>query len=110
MPNETIPITPQEDPTYADHVSSFETRMAKEIDLLLNKQALLSGYDNIDSAIEYADEPSVPKYQREGQAFRRWRSLVWEAFSLVVTTCRNTECPIPTDEALLAGLPVFQIQ
>lgn len=37
-----------------------------------------AGYDDIKTAVTYAEEPSVPKFQAEGQAFRAWRSLVWE--------------------------------
>lgn len=42
-------------------------------------------YDSIESAITYADEPVVPKFQAEGQAFRTWRSLVWAKCYAILT-------------------------
>ena len=37
-----------------------------------------AGYDDIKTAVTYAEEPAVAKFQTEGQAFRAWRSLVWQ--------------------------------
>jgi hypothetical protein len=62
------------------------------------------GYDNISSAVTYADEPAVEKFQKEGRAFRAWRSLVWAAcYSLMPT---YTDGP-PTAGDLIARLPSF---
>lgn len=44
---------------------------------MLDSTAQSKGYDNINSAIGYAEEPSVEKFQLEGRAFRQWRSLCW---------------------------------
>lgn len=44
---------------------------------MLDSTAQSKGYDNINSAIGYAEEPSVEKFQLEGKAFRQWRSLCW---------------------------------
>lgn len=46
----------------------------------LDRKAAELGYDNIASAVSYAEEPAVPKYQEEGRRFRTWRSLVWQKF------------------------------
>ena len=44
----------------------------------LDGAAKTAGYDDIKTAVTYAEEPAVPKFQVEGQAFRAWRSLVWQ--------------------------------
>jgi len=43
----------------------------------LDNKAKEYGYDNIKTAVTYADEPIVEKFQLEGIEFRRWRSLVY---------------------------------
>lgn len=67
------------------------------------------GYDDIKSAVTYAEEPAVPKFQAEGQAFRAWRSKCWaycyEQLALVESGKREQ----PTIEAILAELPVFEV-
>ena len=67
------------------------------------------GYDDIKTAVTYAEEPSVPKFQVEGLAFRTWRSLVWakcyEILEAVLTGGRQ----VPTATDLLAELPVLTL-
>lgn len=65
------------------------------------------GYDDIFSAVTYADEPSVPKFQTEGQALRAWRSLVWEKCYAELARVVSGERTIPTPEEAIAELPVF---
>jgi len=43
----------------------------------LDNKAKEYGYDNIKTAVTYADEPIVEKFQLEGIEFRKWRSLVY---------------------------------
>lgn len=62
-------------------------------------------YDSIANAITYADEPAVPKFQAEGQAFRAWRSLVWERCYEILLEVQDGTRPIPSDEELIAELP-----
>ncbi|QDJ35821.1 hypothetical protein CBR67_03675 [Bordetella hinzii] len=62
-------------------------------------------YDSIANAITYADEPSVPKFQAEGRAFRAWRSLVWDTCYRILDQVKAGEREIPTDDELLAELP-----
>jgi hypothetical protein len=59
------------------------------------------GYDSLASAVSYADEPVVAQFQHEGQAFRRWRSLVWAAAYARLAAGG----PLPTPEEALALLP-----
>lgn len=64
-------------------------------------------YDDIKTACTYADEPAVPKFQVEGQAFRAWRSLVWAACYAILDEVQSGARGIPTDAELLAELPKF---
>lgn len=64
-------LAPQPAPPLADQVRGLVTRR-------LGDAARAAGYDSIASAASYADEPAVRRYQREGQALRAWRSLMWD--------------------------------
>lgn len=66
-------------------------------------------YDSIESAITYADEPVVPKFQAEGQAFRTWRSLVWAKCYAILDEVNAGTRAIPTDDELIAALPVLSL-
>ena len=63
------------------------------------------GYDDIKSAVTYAEEPSVPKFQQEGQAFRAWRSQCWAAGYVVLSQVEAGQRPVPTAAELIAELP-----
>lgn len=85
--------------------STFEAQVQAHLDAA----AKASGYDNIMTAVSYADEPAVAKFQADGLAFRAWRSRVWayayEALSEVNAGTRET----PTLEAFIAELPVLEV-
>lgn len=66
----------------------------------LDNVAQRVGYDSIASAVSYAGEPAVPRYQLEGQALRAWRSLVWHAAHAWLDANPST-----TQDQLLAALP-----
>lgn len=60
------------------------------------------GYDAIATAVTYAEEPAVARFQAEGQAFRAWRSKVWDAAHGALAAKA-----LPTESDLIAALPVF---
>lgn len=72
----------------------------------LDAKARALGYDDIRTAVTYAEEPSVPKFQAEGQAMRAWRSLVWSKCYEVLAQWKAGEIAEPTQAELLALLPV----
>lgn len=76
---------------------------------LMDVKARAMGYDNIGSAITYAEEPAVAKFQSEGQALRAWRSLVWAACYAVLDDVKAGKRAVPTDAELLALLPEFSL-
>ena len=75
----------------------------------LDAAAQALNYDNIITAITYAEEPSVPKFQAEGLAMRTWRSLVWDACYSILEAVENGQRGIPSDSDLIAELPTLEI-
>lgn len=85
--------------TFEDYERSVQQHMDAEAQVL--------GYDDIKSAVTYADEPSVPKFQIEGKSFRAWRSLCWGYCYEQLDKVQNNERTVPTVEELVAELPDF---
>lgn len=96
---ERIPPAPPAPPTVEQYTEAVQVH--------LHERARTLGYDNILTAVTYADEPAVPKFQMEGQALRRWRSLVWQHCQTLMAQVVAGEAPAPTIDDLVAGLPAF---
>lgn len=76
---------------------------------LLDDAAKAARYDNINTAVSYADEPAVEKFQIEGQAFRAWRSLCWaHCYQALADFEQGLRAP-PTVQDLLDELPVLTL-
>ena len=75
----------------------------------LDTAAQAAGYDNIYTAVTYADEPAVPKFAAEGAAFRAWRSLVWDTANAIRNAVEAGTRPVPTAAELLAELPALTL-
>lgn len=73
----------------------------------LDAQARTLDYDNIFTAVTYAEEPAVPEYQAEGRALRAWRSQVWAKCAVVLADVQEGKRAVPTAEELVAELPIF---
>lgn len=76
----------------------------------LDATAKKFGYDDIKSAVTYADEPSVAKFQLEGQAFRAWRSLCWAKCYEIQSQVEDGKMQPPSIEQLIDELPKFNLQ
>lgn len=73
----------------------------------LDSAAVAAGYDNIATAVSYAEEPAVPTFQADGKAFRTWRSLAWAyAYSTLDAVLAGTQAQ-PTIEDFVAGMPAL---
>lgn len=70
----------------------------------LDMAAQARGYDNILSAASYAGDPI---FGVEGDAYKAWRSAVWEHCYSVLADVKSGTRPVPTAEELLAELPVL---
>ncbi|MDR3561673.1 MAG: hypothetical protein P4N59_09585 [Negativicutes bacterium] len=95
-PPDPVPEPPTPDQIKAQLIAAVQAH--------LDATAQARGYDNILSAVTYADEPAVPAFQAEGQAFRAWRSQVW-AFCYAQLAAVEAGSPIPTQTQLVAELP-----
>lgn len=98
-------------PEPADAPTPAEIRIqrAAVVQAHMDATAMAYGYDSIASAVTYADEPAVARFQAEGQAFRRWRSLVWAAGYQVIAEVEAGQRAVPTESELLALLPALDI-
>lgn len=81
--------------------------VAAQVQAHLDAQAVALGYDNIFTAVTYATEPAVPKFQNDGIALRTWRSLVWaKCYEVLDEIEAGTLDPLDASQ-LLALLPTF---
>lgn len=95
-PTPTVEKTASE--LLVDGVQAYMDHIAKSL-----------GYDNLATAVTYADEPAVPKFQNEGKALRAWRSLVWAFCYELQTKVTQDLAPAPTIEQLIAMLPTLSL-
>ena len=84
-----------------------QQRLTYAIQRHLDRQAKAMGYDDIKSAVTYADEPSIPRFQSEGQALRAWRSRVWDAAYAILDACTAGTRATPSAAELITELPVL---
>lgn len=86
-------------------INKFKSAIQKHMD----DTAVAAGYDDLKSAVTYAEEPAVPKFQAEGQALRAWRSLVWAYGYEQIKAVQSGEREMPTVEELIAELPAIEL-
>ena len=99
------PILQDPPPPTAEQIMSY---LEARVQLWLDEQARALGYDDIKSAVTYAEEPAVPKFQQEGQALRRLRSLAWARYGEILNAVQAGQRPIPSWEELEAELPPME--
>ena len=100
------PGQPSEPPAEAEIVVAYMAAVQQHMDA----RAVSFGYDNLISVITYAEEPAVPRYQAEGQAFRAWRSACWLACEQMLAAVKSGERSAPTHAELIAELPELGIE
>lgn len=98
---------PEPDEPEPESPEQIQVRLTAVIQGHLDAQARAMFYDSIFTAVTYAEEPIVPKFQIEGAALRAWRSLVWDYSYGVLAAVLSEERAVPTEEDLVAELPVF---
>lgn len=104
--NESEALALVSQPLTADQIKANKTGVVQK---LLDDQARALGYESINIAITFADEPAVPKFQKEGQALRAWRSRVWEKANELLSLMDDESVSIPTDSELLHQMPKFSL-
>lgn len=96
------------DPPVSVH-SILVQEVVAEVQRALNAKAKNFGYDDIRTAVTYADEPSVPKFQQEGIAFRAWRSACWEYCHAQLDAVEKGARATFTAVELVDELPAFEV-
>lgn len=87
----------------------IKLNLTNKVQFFIDSKAQSFGYSDIKTAVTYAEENSVPKFQIEGLAFRKWRSLVWEKCYLILSEVQSGQRDIPTAEELISELPLLEI-
>lgn len=75
---EDIPAPPVERAIEQMPAGDPELEAKATVQAFMDQTAKSNGYENLISAISYADEEAVPSFQQDGKDFRAWRSLVWQ--------------------------------
>lgn len=96
------------DPPLSEH-DVLVQQVVAEVQRTLNLKAKSYGYDDIRTAVTYADEPSVPRFQQEGIAFRAWRSACWDYCFAQLAAAEKGDRAGLTVEDVLAELPPFEV-
>ena len=97
-------VADDQPPTAEQIMARLEARVQRWLD----EQARALGYDDIKSAVTYADEPSVPKFQQEGQAMRQLRSMAWARCYEILNAVQAGQRSIPTEDELIAEMEALK--
>ena len=99
------PILQDPPPPTAEQIMA---RLEARVQRWLDDQAQALGYDDIKSAVTYAEEPSVPKFQQEGQAMRQLRSMAWARCYEILNAVQAGQRSIPTEAELVAEMDALK--
>jgi len=98
-------ITPKAASVYEDVQIRRKTAL---VQYHLDTAAQQRGYDNIMSAVSYANS-SHPVYGPEGRAFLAWRDACWEVtFELLESVFAGTQ-QMPSDPEIIQQLPTLTL-
>ena len=75
----------------------------------MDAAAKAAGYDDVKSAVTYAEEPAVRRFQQEGRALRAWRSRVWEKCYALLAEVQSGARPTMTADEVIAELPALEL-
>ena len=105
---EKLAAAPEIDP-YVPTAEEVAKAYELAVQARLDAAAIAARYDSIATAISYAEEPAVPKFQNDGKAFRAWRSLVWAYAYEQLAAVKAGERTQPTVEDFLLELPELEL-
>lgn len=87
--------------------AQVQASLTRVVQAHLDAAAQALGYDDIATAVTYADEASVAAFEAQGRALRAWRSKVWAACIVTLDAVHAGKADTPTAAALIASLPAF---
>lgn len=86
----------------------IKASLLASVDRYLNETVQAKGYDSILSACTYAFDTADEIFAEEGKKCLAWRSLVYRKCYDIMAQVEAGERAIPTEEELLAELPVLE--
>ena len=86
-------------------LDEIKISMESAIQIYVDSQAQLLGYDGIVSACSYAGYTN--EFQAEAVSLGVWRSAVWTKAYQVQADVMSGTIPIPTENELILMLPIF---
>ena len=95
--------------TRPSNVADTKTQLIAAAQRFMDAKAQEHGYDDIFTAVTYAEESTVAKFQAEGKAFRKWRSAVWAFCYAYLDEVTAGTKPVPTEAELIALLPTLSL-
>lgn len=108
IPNDAVRMTEQEVHNFLNPAvgfSDYQVAIQKHMD----DGAKEYGYDGIATAVTYAEEPIVQRFQDEGRAFRAWRSLCWATCYQLLEEFQNGNIDQPTIQEVINALPELEV-
>lgn len=93
----------------AAFVENLKRQFEIALQTRLDTAAVTAGYDSINTAVSYAEEPAVPRFQNDGKAFRAWRSLSWDYAYTLLGLVQQGQRPIPTVAEFLEAAPKLEL-
>ena len=89
-------------------VEEIKANLLSSVDNYLNSTVQQRGYDNILSACSYAFDETDKVFAEEGKKALAWRSSVYRKCYDILADVEQGKRNIPTEEELLAELPVLE--
>lgn len=80
-------------------------RYTEAVQAYMDQSAKANGYEDLKTAVSYADEPAVRKFQMDGAAYRTWRSFVWAFVYEQLANIVAGKRAAPTIQELIVELP-----
>lgn len=96
-------------PPPAPSAATLQQQLTDQVQSIMDAKAQSYHYDNLTTAVTYADEAAVAKFQTEGQAFRAWRSNVWNTAYGILADVQAGTRSFPTASEVPGLLPKFPL-
>lgn len=88
--------------------AEIQKKLVDAVQEYMDKKAQELNYDNCLSVCSYFNS-DVEKFDKEGAAFRTWRSSVWQKCYQVLDECLAGTRSVPTSQELIEELPLLDI-
>lgn len=88
--------------------AEIQKKLVDAVQEYMDKKAQELNYDNCLSVCSYFNS-GVEKFDKEGDAFRTWRSAVWQKCYQVLDECLAGTRSVPTSQELIEELPLLDI-